>query len=117
MAHPRDIFTQEPGAGRDWEMERDGIKVHTDWASDAKQDTTNEINTGTVTYKVTLDDKTEEYKSVEKWRDISHGHMSALIESSGRFKIVKEYGDLDVNIPFSNDKKSWRMIFVLQRIR
>ncbi len=117
MSHPRDFFSQEPGTGRDWEMERDGIKVHTDWGSDAVQDATNEINTGTVSYKVTREGKTEEFKAVEKWRDISHGHMLALIESSGRYKTVKEYGDLDPNIPFSNDKKSWRMIFVLQRVR
>lgn len=117
MSHPRDTFSTEPLAGRDWEVEKNGLKVHTDWASDAIQDATIEVNTGTVKYNVTRDGKTEEFKSVEKWRDISHGHMLALIELSGRYKIVKEYGELDLNIPYSNDKKSWRMIFVLQRVR
>ncbi len=117
MSHPRDILTPEPGAGRDWEMEKDDLKVHTDWGSDSKQDATKEVNTGTVKYSVTKDNNTEEYQSVENWRDITHGHMLALIELSGRFKIVKEYGDLDLDIAFSNDKKSWRMVLVLQRIK
>ncbi|RKX26295.1 MAG: hypothetical protein DRP47_08410 [Candidatus Zixiibacteriota bacterium] len=115
MTHPRDIFPGNSGVENKWELEKDGITVVTDWGTNSALDVTTEINTGTVSYIITQNGETEKIKFSEKWRAISFGLMKALIELSGRFEIVASYGDLDVKIPFNNDKKAWRMALMLRK--
>ncbi len=115
MNHPRQIFNQSPSAQNTWEVEQEGIKVRTDWASDATVDPLTEIGEGTVTFTVEKDNKTEEFTCTEQWHEISLGLMRALLELSGRFHIAAMYGDLDTAVPFDNDKKAWRMILVLRK--
>lgn len=116
MPHPCDIFSgeSEGGAQNQWVVEEDGIKIATDWGSDAEMDFVNEINTGTVKYTVTQNDKTETFENREQWRDIPFGLMKALIDLSGRFELIDSYGDLDIKKPFNNEKTSWRMLLVLR---
>ncbi|MBU8932812.1 MAG: class I SAM-dependent methyltransferase [candidate division Zixibacteria bacterium] len=116
MTHPRDIFPSEKGVQDKWELEGDGIKVETDWGTDAVMDLITEIKTGTVKYAVTHGLKTERFEFREKWRAIPFGLIRALIELSGRFELAATYGDLDVNKPFDSDKDSWRMMLVLRKI-
>ena len=115
FAHPRGFYTTDSPAGNNWTMEQNGIKVHTDWASDSITDPLTETESGVVTYTVEQDGKTEIYKSDTSWRMYSVGLMRALIELSGRFKIAMMYGDIDINVPFDNDKKAWRMVLVLRK--
>jgi hypothetical protein len=39
----------------------------------------------------------------------------ALVDASGRFRIVDWYGAMDTGVPFDNAKAAWRMVPVLQR--
>jgi len=117
LNHPRDIFQARSSTNYEWEIERDGIKVKTNWGSDATIDPLTEIETGTIIYTVEKDGAFEQFVSRERWRDVSFGLISALIELSGRFKIIATYGDLDLAVPFDNDKKAWRMVLVLRKIR
>lgn len=116
LSHPRDIFTQEKSAGNVWEIERDGVKVSTDWGSDAKIDPITEISDIMVRYKIEKDGVTETIEGRDPYRLISMGLMRALIQANGRFAIAGLYGDLNVDQPLDNDKKSWRMIFVLKKM-
>ncbi len=115
LAHPRAFYTTESLTSNNWTIESNSITVHTNWATESTVDPLTETKSGIVTYTVEQHGKTEEYKSNSCWRMYSAGLMRALIELSGQFKITMMYGDLDVNIPFDNDKKAWRMILVLRK--
>ncbi len=117
LSHPRDVFGPRSSTNYEWEMERDGIKVKTDWGSDAKVDPLTEVETGTIIYTVGKDGAIERFISREQWRDITFGLIKALIDLSQRFEIVATYGDLDLTVPFDNDKKAWRMVLVLRKNR
>lgn len=49
-------------------------------------------------------------------RATTPNEMRALVAASGRFEIVTELGSIDVNVPFSNAKESWRYVPVLRRL-
>jgi SAM-dependent methyltransferase len=115
FVHPRDFLTPESSTDTSWEMERDGTKVSVDWCSDATLDYLTEVYTGTVTYRMERDGKSDEYSSRESCRHISLGLLRALIEQNGRFNIAAMYGDLKINQPLDNDPKSWRMVVVLRK--
>lgn len=115
LSHPRDFLTNDQSAGTKWEMERDGIKVDTDWAGQGETDPLTEVDDIKVTYTVTQNNKTEIFSSPSTHRNYTAGLMRALIDLSGRFKIATMYGDLDVDRPFDMHKKSWRMILVLRK--
>lgn len=115
MEHPRDHLTGEKSTQNKWTMERDGIKVSTHWGSSVKTDPLTEVDDLIVTYEIEKDGKIQKFESPSQTRDISAGLIRALIDISGRFKIAAMYGDLDVNRPFDNDKKSWRMVLVLRK--
>ncbi len=113
MAHPRYIFEKPQVFQNDWKMERNGITVRTQWGRGAETDPLTEIVTGTVLYDVTDGGTTKSYSFREQWREIPQGLICALIDLSGRFHIAAMYGDLNINIPFDNNKKAWRMVLVL----
>ncbi len=115
LTHPRDIYGNEKSTGDVWEIERDGVKVSTNWGSDAVMDPLTEISDVTVRYTIESEGKSETLESRDPFRNIGLGLIRALIEQNGRFNIAAMYGDLDVNQTLDNSKKSWRMILVLRK--
>ncbi len=115
LTHPRDFLTQEKSTKNVWTMERDGISVSTDWGSDPTVDPLTEIATSNVLIKVEKDGKSDSFEFETETRLYTAGLMRALIEMSGRFNITTMYGDLNIDQPFDNSKKSWRMILVLKK--
>jgi len=117
LPHPRDVFDSQRGSTTNvWEIEKDGMKVHTDWALDAVLDPLTGIDSGTVRIQWAKGDDSGLIESSDHMRRLSFGLMRSLIKLSGRFTIVGKYGDLNINQPFDNNKKSWRMILLLRRI-
>ena len=117
LPHPRDTFRADSCTENKWEMEKDGLKLSIDWASDSVTDPIAEIDRGTVRLTTTEDGVTRIFESPEAARRLGLGHLKALIDQSGRFEIAGMYGDLDVNRLFDNTKKSWRMIILLRKRR
>jgi len=115
LSHPRDFLTSYQSANSKWTMERDGIKVDTDWAAVGEPDPLTETTDIKVTYTVTENEKTQVYCTPSKMRNYTAGLIRALVDLSGRFKIATMYGDLDMNRPFDMHKNSWRMILVLRK--
>lgn len=115
MEHPRDHLTADKSTQNKWTMERDGIKVSTHWGSSIRTDPLTEVDDLIVTYEIEKDGKIRIIETPCQTRSVSAGLIRALIDISGRFKISAMYGDLDINRPFDNDKKSWRMILVLRK--
>ncbi|MEE8578051.1 MAG: hypothetical protein V3T31_12420, partial [candidate division Zixibacteria bacterium] len=115
MNHPRDIFGDDKSAQNKWEMERDGIKVLTHWGSEVECDPLTEIDTLKVDFTVTSEGNSKEYSSVDQSRQMPLGLIRALLNLSGRLKIAAMFGDLNISVPFDNDKKAWRMVLVLKK--
>jgi SAM-dependent methyltransferase len=115
LPHPRDLFAAGKSTENRWTIEKDGLKVTTDWGSESKLDPLTEIEDVTVRYTTESEDKTEAFESHTQNRHISAGLVRALIENSGRFKIASMYGDLKLDQPFDDSKESWRMILVLRK--
>ena len=115
FSHPRDEYGDRSSTQNKWTMTRDYVTVETDWGSDAVIDPVTEVNKGTITYRVKTPTTTETHSFTERWRHIPAGLVKALVELSGCFEIVEWYGDLDLNRPFDNGDKAWRMVTVLRK--
>lgn len=116
LPHPRDIYNPH----RDiknyvWDMEKDGIKVHTDWGSDGVFDPITEIDSATV--KISYERKGDKgsIESPDYMRRLGANVFHSLVKLSDRFEIFSTYGNLNINQPFDNSKNSWRMIPVLRK--
>ncbi len=117
LVHPRNVFDSSPDPKNFiWDIEKDGIKVHTEWGIDSTFDPITEVSSETVKMTFERDGRTETIASPDHIRHIGYGLIRALIQLSNRFEIAATYGDIDVNQPFDNSKKAWRMILVLRKI-
>lgn len=115
LTHPRDIFSVGQSTRNNWEIEHEGTRLEIDWCSDGIVDPLTEIASGTVKFHWHRGGETESYQALHESRNITLGLLRSLIDRSERFKIAAMYGDLDVNQPFDNTKKSWRMIVLLRK--
>ncbi|MFC1745736.1 hypothetical protein ACFL35_17215, partial [Candidatus Riflebacteria bacterium] len=64
----------------------------------------------------TADGKVKTIKHTGPERCFTTNEIKALVQASARFEIIDFYGSMKSDVPFSNEKKSWRMIPVLQKI-
>jgi SAM-dependent methyltransferase len=118
-AHPRDFYGDKPVSDRDettWTMERDGIKVVTDWGGTGeKYDPLTEIDEVTISYTVTQDGRTTRHDSPEKLRRLSFQTLRALFHLNGRLAFANLLGDLDQSVPLTNNDESVRMVVVARK--
>ncbi|MDH4157090.1 MAG: class I SAM-dependent methyltransferase [candidate division Zixibacteria bacterium] len=117
LPHPRDVFDSSPDERNFiWDIEKDGLKVHTEWGIDRTFDPITEVDSETVKMTYEKDGRTETVAGPDHIRNVGYGLIRALIRLSNRFEIAAAYGDINVNQPFDNSKKAWRMILVLRKI-
>lgn len=118
-AHPRDFYGDEPtSVSTSWTMTRGDLTVETNWGGDNQQfDPLTEVDDIIVSYLVTTPSGTTRYEFPDKYRRCSLQTFQALIDLSGRFKVVASYGGFDHDLPLSNHPTCWRFIPVLQKIK
>lgn len=116
MSHPRYVFASGKAMGTDWKMERDGLEVFFSWSAEGDQfDPIDQITQTTVKVSWQRGEERGEFTEVAPQRCFTSNEMRALVAASGRFEWVGEFGALDVGIPFSNEKESWRMVPILRK--
>ena len=117
MDHPKSVFEIAKVTINDWEMEKDGVKVHLQWGaeSDVFDPITQITNTSV---KLTYEDgeKKGVLEDRAPQRCFTATEWSALVTASGVFEIVEWYGSMKVGVQFNSDKPAWRMIPVLRRL-
>lgn len=132
MPHPMDMFAighamiekYENFSGEKWEKRweeqweaREGdTKVKIQWGDPSDEfDPIRQIRH--VTARLSYDTPEGKGEIVEKrpQREYTFQEMRALIELSGVFTLEKTLGTWDIQVPFSNEKASWRMILVLKK--
>lgn len=117
MLHPRDIFFVGKSTSTTWEEEDCDVKVSIQWGDENDiYDPITQTKIETVHLKYQTPNESGEIVDQCKQRVYTFQEMKALIELSGIFTLKKVLGSWDINIPFSNDAASWRMILVLQKI-
>ena len=117
-AHPRDFFAEEePSLKTYWEMEREGIKVVTDWGGSNQQfDPLTEIDDVVISFTVTQNGQTTRHEFPERLRRLSFQTFLALVRLSGRFEIKDLLGDFDLGCRLSNAEESNRLLAVLGKL-
>jgi SAM-dependent methyltransferase len=116
MAHPANVFGTATTSGTDWDMERDGTKVHVKWGHKGDIfDPITQITQVSTKITVTENEVTTIYEDQAPQRSFTSQEMEALVELSGVFTIKERFGSLDREIPFDNSKSAWRMVLVLQK--
>lgn len=116
MSHPRDVFSIGTSTVNSWETERDGLKIFFEWGQkDDLFDPINQITNTTVNMKIVSENS--EFQVIESapQRCFTFNELKALILAEGSFELIDVLGAMDFNIPFSNDKASWRMIPILRK--
>jgi SAM-dependent methyltransferase len=118
-AHPRDFYGDgEASTENSWTMTRGDIAVETSWGGSNQQfDPLTEVDDIIVSYEVTDTHGTVRYEFPDKYRRCSMMTFLALLELSGRFSLVDTYGAFDRSLKLSNDRKCWRFIPVLKKIK
>ena len=115
LPHPKGLYGDEKATHDQWEIEGSGISLSIDWCNDARFDPVTEIDTGTVRFVWKENGKSYSHEATDATRRISRGLIDALVEQSGCFEIVERFGDLNLDQPFDNTKKSWRMVLALRK--
>ena len=118
MSHPRDLFagaTDESASTiTAWEMKRGGITVKTQWGHKGdKFDPIRQIDETSVLLIADDNGNQAIVEDTSPQRRYSHQEVCALVKLSGCFEIKNIYGSLDMDIPFNNESKAWRMVPVL----
>jgi SAM-dependent methyltransferase len=114
--HPSSLLTKDPRTKNNWKMEKDGIEVEMTWGFPTDPfDPITQISETGVLMKVSENRQTFEYKDKSPQKEYSYQEIRALIELSGVFEIVGEYGSFNINQPFDNSEKSWRMNLALKK--
>ena len=116
LPHPRDVYDPHRSIKNYvWDMEKDGIKVHTDWGSDGEFDQITEIDSATVKISYDIEGEKGSIESPDYMRRLGVNTFISLLVLTDLFEISSTYGDLNINQPFDNSKNSWRMIPVLRK--
>jgi class 3 adenylate cyclase/SAM-dependent methyltransferase len=116
MAHPRDVLRVGTSTGRDWQMEKDGMKVRMEWGQeDDAFDPVTQISETTVVMQIEEDGERVELVDKAPQRCFTATEWEALVLASPHFDLVEQLGALDMSTPFSNDIRAWRMVSVLQK--
>jgi len=121
MDHPKYIFGTEGMAVHnfvsDWEMERNGKKVHFQWGAENDAfDPITQIRDVTNIATVTHGDETNVILDQAPCRCFNANEFLALVDASECFRVVDLFGAVDGDIPFDNSKEAWRMVPVLQKV-
>ncbi len=116
MAHPDDHLGVRKTTKTDWEMERDGKKVHTIWGDESDPlDAVSQICETSVRMIVTEDGRSSEIVDSSPQRFFTCTEFRALVDASGRFELVAQYGAMDKAVDMRHEK-AWRMISVLKKL-
>ncbi len=116
MSHPRDVFSIGKSTTNAWEVEKGGLWTSVVWGDkDDAFDPITQITETTVTLNFRANGKEQELIEKAPARCFTCNEFKALVTAEGSFEIVAIYGAMNIDVPFSNDKTSWRMIPVLRK--
>jgi len=116
FSHPGDDLKNDKRAKNSWKMERDGIIVETTWGLPGDfTDPITQVTDTTITMDISENGKTFGIRNNFPQRFYMAQEVLAYVKLSRAFEFMEWYGGFDINQPFDNSKKSWRMNVVLKK--
>jgi len=116
MSHPRTVFDREVHGGVTWTAERDDLRVTVTWGVEGEPfDPTTQVSEVTARMRWERGEERGELVEVAPQRCFTANELRALVTASGRFEWVEAFGALDLDVPFTNEERAWRMVPVLRR--
>ncbi|WP_413291399.1 class I SAM-dependent methyltransferase [Bdellovibrio sp. HCB337] len=117
MGHPRSVFQLAASTVNEWEMQKDSAHVKMRWGSDDDVfDPLTQITDTSVRLEYQDSERSGVVENKAPQRCFTATEWEALVQASGRFRIAARFGAMDSAVSFSNDKKAWRMVVVLQKL-
>jgi SAM-dependent methyltransferase len=117
MSHPKSVFDIAKTALNEWEMERDNIKVKVQWGRpDDVFDPITQLTNVSVTLEYHEGERNGVLHENSLQRCFTATEFAALVAASGVFEIAGYFGGMSMEIPFSSEKRSWRMVPVLRKV-
>ena len=118
MSHPRDVFSVGQSSSTEWTEKNGDVEVSITWGKESDVfDPIRQTTMVTATLKYKTPTEQGEVIDQSEQRCFTFNEIDALVKASGCFEIVEILGSFAPGVTFSNDKKSWRMIPVLKRLK
>nr|MBN2278298.1 class I SAM-dependent methyltransferase [candidate division Zixibacteria bacterium] len=115
IGHPRDFLGRDRASVPRWKMKRGYKEVEIQWGDESDPfDPITQITQTSVRLKYSDGLERGEIFDRAPQRCFTCNEFLALVDAVPYFEIMKMYGSMNGEIPFSNDKKSWRMIPILR---
>lgn len=116
MSHPRDVFSVGVSTVNAWDTERDGLKISFEWGhKDDFFDPITQITNTTVNMKIMTETSEDQVLETAPQRCFTFNEFKALVLAEGSFELIDVLGAMNLDVSFSNEKKSWRMIPILRK--
>lgn len=116
LRHPSDVWF--PGSDRTtvnaWTMERDDLKVTTEWGAVSEHDPLTQIER--VLTRITVE-RGSNRDVIESWgnlRPLLPQELLALVDLAGGWRFAGWWGEFDIHRRLGGDKRDWRMIVAFQ---
>lgn len=117
MCHPKAVFGVSEATVNSWEMNKEGIKVSITWGSPSDTfDPITQLTEVSVTLAYNDGENTGVMHDKSPQRCFTATEFAALVMASGVFEVVAYYGGMNLDLPFNNEERSWRMVPVLRKI-
>ncbi len=116
LRHPADARPGgEPTTVTTWTVEREGLRVTTEWGADLRYDPVRQ--TEQVRSRITVEGPghTRVLESVGVMRPVLPQELLLIVELAGGWRVLGWWGDFDLGRPLGGSDQDWRMIVGLQR--
>jgi cyclopropane fatty-acyl-phospholipid synthase-like methyltransferase len=119
LTHPKKYFMGDESITQDqWTAERDGTHIDMQWdcGKHREIDALTQVATIRWQYDATQNGKKQRFTGSEKMRVMTAQEIVAAVRLCGQFEIMDWRGAMSWKVPFTNEKRSWRMIPILRRL-
>lgn len=118
LRHPRDVWFggDKTSTINTWTMERDGIRVTTEWGVEVKPDPIRQIER--VLTRISVESKGD-LQVIESWGELRPWlpqELLAMVSFAGGWRFAGWWGDFDLHRPLGDSEADWRMIVALQSV-
>ncbi|HEY4003292.1 MAG TPA: class I SAM-dependent methyltransferase [Candidatus Xenobia bacterium] len=118
LTHPKKYWLGETVTQDTWSAQRDGLQVDMQWdcGKHREIDALTQVATIRWQYEASTNGKKQKFSGSEKMRVTTAQEILAAVRMGGHFEVVDWRGAMSWKVPFTNEKRSWRMIPILRKL-
>lgn len=118
LTHPKKYWLGDTVTQDAWSAERDGLHIDMEWdcGKHREIDALTQVATIRWQYEASTNGKKQKFTGSEKMRVTTAQEILAAVRMGGLFEVIDWRGAMSWKVPFTNEKRSWRMIPILRRL-